>query len=81
MDVHYDRAIFEMQVYVFPYIRFCTVYSEALHIQSPFYISVGHASPALPADGKFLAIYHNIELNVFAATVVFPGVLTVFHVE
>ncbi len=50
-----------------------------LSILLPLHFFFSKASPALPADGTFFAFEHDVELDVFVKTRVFPRILTVFH--
>jgi len=45
----------------------------------PFLFLVSDFIPALLADGQFFAFHFDVEFDVFAFAVFFPGVFTMFH--
>lgn len=80
LHVNDDCAIFKVQVHVSAKVRFGSIDAEAFHAASPLDFLVSYFVPALLADRKFFAFYLDIEFDVFALTVVFPGVFTMLHV-
>jgi len=47
-------------------------------VSSPAKVFVRYATPALLADGQFLAFEENVKFNVFAFALAFPRVFTTF---
>jgi hypothetical protein len=76
--VDYDRAVFQVEIDIFPKKRSSRVHAESIHI-SPLHIFVSYSTPTTPADRQSLSLELNVNFNIAVPTYTLPRIPATLH--